>query len=146
MAWRRLSKPDVISVLEREGKHLTRSQKRSRNLLNEEINRSGDGVIQALNDLAHQRGLEHGFLDIATEKEKLLSVKGGVCGCCGREVGAGAWTEVQFVEVPNVHQLQPSEVHDGMRLTLGLLLNEAALREGDDGHRIVGCVMSVLDR
>ena len=51
MAWHALLKTDVISVLEQEGMHLTHGQKQSCTLLNEQVIQSGNGVIEALNEV-----------------------------------------------------------------------------------------------
>ena len=140
----------MISVLEREGLHLTCGQKWSHTLLNEQVIQSGSAVIHTLNEMVlEQHNLGH-FLDTASEEEKGLCliqylhatsnacVKGSICGCCGREVGVGAWTQVMIHNIPNIHHLQPTEVHEVMQLTNGLLLVGDAMHEGEDGQKYVG--------
>ncbi|KAF8331666.1 uncharacterized protein EI90DRAFT_3196614, partial [Cantharellus anzutake] len=118
--------------------------------------RSGDVVIQALNDLARERGLNRTFLDSASGEEKVAcvtdylsalsnaAVKGGVCGCCGRDIGAGAWMEVAFADIPNVHHLEPHPVHEGMQLTSGLLVIKATICETEEGAWYMGVCYECL--
>ena len=98
----------------------------------------------------------HIFLDTASEEEKGLCliwyleatlnarVKGGICGCCGREVGVGAWMQVLFNNIPNEHHLWPTEVHEAMELSSGLLLVSNMMEEGGMVKNLWGCVMSAL--
>ena len=131
--WEKLTKEHIIWVLEAGGIQILINICQSCQWLILAASQCGPAIIQALNAAARD---ENRYLTVPSNADQKVAMLQyieatsnealwmSVCGVCARECNTWDTTMKMLAEIPNLHHLQPTEIHDNMTLMDGLLITD----------------------